>query len=182
MIKLLQCTTCGSRLQRSLNDFEEIAIARDGQIASFCRECVTATRWRAVGHQAESARPFQPTLLDGVLLIGNDDSVLQAIKGVLENCGAEVEIARSFDESIMRILRRDFDLIVSEHRPPDFDAARLVNFIKSYRPDCVDQVCFVTNQNTAPEDLKPLMQSGAVNWSAKQDQLLRSLGLADTTS
>ena len=99
-------------------------------------------------------------------------NTLRAVQGVLEDCGAETEIACSFQDAVMRVFRHDFDLIIADHRPPAFDGVRIMNFIKQHRPECVNQVCFIVADNVSAEDISALTQSGAVPWSSYATRLM----------
>lgn len=174
MSVLLRCSGCGSRNNRVLNQFEERELRRDGSVKRFCGECLTRTRWQSDAEvEAEPSAPLP--LSQGVLVIGNNGSHLREIQNTLESCGAEAEIAFSLEDAMTRIIRHDFDLIVSEHRPPEFDAARVVRFIREHRPECIGQLCFIPSETVDPADIRGLMQHGAVHWSVKQGELLQAL-------
>ncbi|MFB3915361.1 MAG: hypothetical protein ACE14M_01435 [Terriglobales bacterium] len=95
-------------------------------------------------------------------------STLRQVQATVESCGGEAEIVTSFEEALTRIARHDFDLIISEHSPPAFDATRIMNFIKRHRPECVAQICFLLAATASPEEMALLTESGVTPWSASR--------------
>ena len=148
----LHCTYCGTRAHVELDELSSRALAAEGKIRRYCRQCVGSTEWEAIKGQErlpEAAgstivnAPIEPQLEGHVLLIDDDDAIL-AVLGTALGREFDLETARSGRDAIMRLTRDDFDVIISDIRMPGFDGKQLFNFLDEHLPEYKDCVLFLT--------------------------------------
>lgn len=171
----MKCTVCGSRMTRPLNDFDQARLRRDHALTRFCSECLTHTKWQFLAGKKDAIQGAPAMeFSNGVLIVGSGLHKLRQVQATLETCGADAEIVVSFEEALTRIARHDFDLIISEHSPPAFDATRIMSFLQQHRSECVTQICFILPDNTSPEEMEVLIRSGVEPWSENRAGLSRN--------
>ena len=110
-----------------------------------------------------------------ILLVDDEESQREPIKGFLENEGYFVFPASSFDESIKIFKDNDIDLVITDYRLKAKTGLDILNAVKSINP--LVPVIVMTAYGTI-ESAVNLMKSGAFDFIQKPielDELLLSI-------
>jgi CheY-like chemotaxis protein len=126
-----------------------------------------------------------PVLRDkNILVIDDEDVIRTAVHDVLTKYGGKVELAREGGEALAMIRQRDYDLVISDIKMPNYDGYQIFAAVKNRRPDC--PVIFMTGFGYDPShSIIRARQEGlaAVLYKPfKVDQLLSDVRAALTNS
>jgi CheY-like chemotaxis protein len=164
MHRQIRCYSCGSRSDVNLSDSEERALRIDGAVYRFCGECHGQTKWMV----QESGAPSRVADADlagelggKVLLIDDDEDILIVLGKVLRREKLDLDVASSAREALQKVVRGDYDLILSDIRMPDFDGKQLFKFLEEHLPEARSRVVFLTGDSGNPETQKFLEEAQA---------------------
>ncbi len=79
-----------------------------------------------------------------ILIVDDDQTFLDFLKGGLELHGHEVSTSASGSEAIKQIMGHRYDLLVSDYKMPGMDGKALYQLVKSVNPALADRVIFIT--------------------------------------
>lgn len=81
-----------------------------------------------------------------VLIVEQNASILNAIVGMIRGWGYGAEASKTGQDTLRRVGKRNFDLILIDISPPDMSAQDLIGKIKELRPEI--GVVTMTGQST----------------------------------
>lgn len=167
---LIQCNTCGARLEADLNEAELRTLQAERFITRYCRRCAGNTRW--VSRTAAAARLERDAPIEGfraavtaptgpkrVLVIDDDPDILSVLGKILKSLGLELDVASSGREAIAKLARENYDLILSDIRMPDLDGQQLFEFLAQSMAEYKERVIFLTGDTGNPATMDFLHKS-----------------------
>lgn len=81
-----------------------------------------------------------------ILVIDDEPSVADALRIILEDDGYKVAVAATGRDGIELVLRRPFDIVLSDMRLPDIDGLEVLRAVCEWRPGCI--VILITSHAT----------------------------------
>ena len=70
-----------------------------------------------------------------ILVVEDNNDTADTVRGLLEDAGAEVEVARHGDEAMDLLMAASFDMVLTDFHLPVIDGLELTRQIKEYEPD-----------------------------------------------
>ena len=111
--------------------------------------------------QAAPAAAARQALPAAVLVVEDEPVILDLQLAILASSGATAVGARSGEEAIAQLQRRDFDLIVSDLKMPGRVSGQdLFEWVRSNRPRCLGGFIFVTGDSASDETRAFLERAG----------------------
>ncbi len=111
--------------------------------------------------QAAPAAAARQALPAAVLVVEDEPVILDLQLAILASSGATAVGARSGEEAIAQLQRREFDLIVSDLKMPGRVSGQdLFEWVRSNRPRCIGGFIFVTGDSASDETRAFLERAG----------------------
>ena len=86
-----------------------------------------------------------------ILIVDDDQSFLDFLKGGLEFHGHEVHTSKSGAEAVRQLVGRYFDFVISDYFMPDGDGKWLYKVIEKSNPSLSRKIIFVTGGMEDPK-------------------------------
>lgn len=146
----IRCRYCGAR--ETISEVTLKSLTHGDGVTRSCTTCRSGTPWDVVvgeatsftGARALSEEVDQERAIRRVLIVDDDTEMLEVLTRALSRETLEVEAVTSGREALNRLIREDFDLILSDVRMPEFDGKQLYKFVEEHVPDHKDRVIFLT--------------------------------------
>lgn len=106
----------------------------------------------------------QPT---SILAVDDDPRSLLALKELLDMPGVEIVLARSGEEALQQVLKRDFAVILLDVRMPGLDGFETARMVRSRKRSRATPIIFLTGASEEVEDIFRGYQIGAADYLIK---------------
>ena len=152
----VRCHTCGALAEVELTYVEERDLRAQGLFRRYCNECRGNSLWDVLEAPRPSRLPDAEVELSRgrILLIDDDESILTILGKALTQEHFDLETASSARAAITRLARRDYDVILSDIRMPEFDGKQLFKFLDQHMPEYKERVIFLTGDTGNPETME----------------------------
>jgi len=104
-----------------------------------------------------------------ILVVDDEEEVRELEKTILESGGYEVDFAVNATEAFFKIVKNEYDLIVSDINMPEIDGYQLCEFVSSridIKSKKTTPVILVSGRSE-PEDMFKGFESGAITYLVK---------------
>ena len=150
MAVAIRCRYCGAR--ESISEVTLKSLTHGDGVIRSCGTCRSGTPWDVIigeavsfaGAMSMAEEVEQQRRTQRVLVVDDDTEMLEVLTRALNRESLEVEAVTSGREALNRLIREDFDLILSDVRMPEFDGKQLYKFVEEHVPDHKDRVIFLT--------------------------------------
>jgi CheY-like chemotaxis protein len=115
-----------------------------------------------------SARPV-PTSAS-VLVVDDEAALAAAVSAALVDAGYGVELASDGEQALLRVQRRQFDLVVCDLKMPRMDGRTFHRLLSASKPALAARVIFVTG-DLAGTDAKTFLEESGCRWLGKPFRL-----------
>ncbi len=143
----LSCERCQTIETRPLREADFAILLSEGKVKMACPQCAEATVWKLVlpprpepGTRSLSRRR--------VLVIDDEPDTLRILQLMLKPDQYHVVTAESANQAIEHLQTKDFDVIISDIRMPEFDGRSLFRFLALFLPEYVSRVVFLTGDHS----------------------------------
>lgn len=157
----LFCERCGSRQLMQLQGADFALFLNNGVIQRGCSRCEGTTGWK-LALPPGSRTPQKPGPTHSRILVIEDEEVTRRfLEHTLESGGYLVSGANHADRAVELLQEKDFDIVISDIRMPDFDGRMLFRFLAVLLPLYVSRIVFLTADRTE-ETLHFLQETGCL--------------------
>jgi len=109
-----------------------------------------------------------------VLVVENDASLAESVRGLLEKWGHEARLCRRAKDAMRFFRTEDYDLVIMEVRLPDMKGEELISRLKDFSPDT--RIVAMTANNSREQETR-IREQGILYYMVKplETEHLRSL-------
>ena len=105
-----------------------------------------------------------------VLVVDDEAALAAAVSAALVDAGYSVELASDGEQALLRVQKREFDLVVCDLKMPRMDGRTFHKLLTASRPLLAARVIFVTG-DLAGTDAEKFLEESGCRWLAKPFRL-----------
>ena len=105
-----------------------------------------------------------------VLVVDDEAALAAAVSAALVDAGYTVELASDGEQALLRVQKREFDLVVCDLKMPRMDGRTFHKLLEASRPALAARVIFVTG-DLAGTDAEKFLEESGCRWLAKPFRL-----------
>jgi two-component system NtrC family sensor kinase len=92
-----------------------------------------------------------------VLVIDDEENNLRLLMAIIQHLGHQVEGVSSGQEALEKIVKEDYDVLISDVRMPHVDGQRLYQQVKAMRPELIRRIIF-TSGDIVSDDTRSFLE------------------------
>ena len=128
---LLRCIVCRSEKTFNVTMDQKRHLADGGRLQFQCSYCACPQHWEATDSlQTTSTAIPKISKPKNILVVDDDELTVKLLQKVLEAWAANVEVAQSGKEALMKLAKHPFDVLVCDIRMPEMTGQELFKHVQ----------------------------------------------------
>jgi two-component system NtrC family sensor kinase len=106
----------------------------------------------------EGATPTPAVAGRSILVVDDEESIQRLLGSILQMDGHHVDVARNGNDALEHIVRRDYDLVITDIKMPDMDGRQLYHHLQRLDRRLAERTIFITGDTVSPETRRFLQE------------------------